>query len=349
MDFFGEKIEIFKYWHGRGTSFHTFLNLFPRWLNQLEDDVQDRKERQLSTLEDEAKQIETSSDELSTAIKNLSKNYVQLQNTIASKRAFSEEEVSRYTRIEQLQEFELWLKTQTSLLESEQNTRPENESLPRALSTKRKFSQLINTYDSVYKAKINSFPELDELKEKFEELANARKSQIERAVSVLEFQWKMQAVHAWINERVKELVNAEKPKDLPQCEVLITKHASFEKNMQVFDEEAMDGLRRLAENLENSEMDQVESKWNDLQKGASNRKSDLTTSKKQFQTMNDLMAKFATEASRFNSWFEQVEEDFTDPIHADNVNDIKSQISDFNNSKSSLSNYTVVLKCRIMR
>ena len=72
--------------------------------------MQDRKERQLSVLEDEAKQIETSSDELSTAINNLSNNYVQLQNTIASKRSFLEEEVSRYTRIEQIQEFELWLK-----------------------------------------------------------------------------------------------------------------------------------------------------------------------------------------------------------------------------------------------
>merc|ERR1712170_317707 len=55
--------------------------------------------------------------------------------------------------------------------------------------------------------------------------------------------------------------------------------------------------------------------------------------------MNDLMARFATEASRFDSWFEQVEEDFTDPIHADNVQDIKAQIGEFNKAKSTLSTY----------
>lgn len=55
-------------------------------------------------------------------------------------------------------------------------------------------------------------------------------------------------------------------------------------------------------------------RWNNLLGMAEARRHRLQAVEKQFQEIEDLYLFFAKKASAFNSWFENAEEDLTDPV-----------------------------------
>lgn len=68
----------------------------------------------------------------------------------------------------------------------------------------------------------------------------------------------------------------------------------------------------------------VLSRWQAL-RGASNaRKNRLLEMQEQFRKIEDLYLTFAKKASAFNSWFENAEEDLTDPVRCNSIEEIRA-------------------------
>lgn len=55
-----------------------------------------------------------------------------------------------------------------------------------------------------------------------------------------------------------------------------------------------------------------------------NRKQRLLQLQEQFRQIEDLYLTFAKKASAFNSWFENAEEDLTDPVRCNSIEEIRA-------------------------
>jgi len=77
-------------------------------------------------------------------------------------------------------------------------------------------------------------------------------------------------------------------------------------------------------------------RWQRLLSDADARKKRLLRLQEQYRQVEDLYLTFAKKASAFNSWFENAEEDLTDPVRCNSVEEIKVSLA-------SLLTYSVVI------
>ena len=64
-------------------------------------------------------------------------------------------------------------------------------------------------------------------------------------------------------------------------------------------------------------------RWQKLLADSEERKQTLLKLQEQYRNIEDLYLAFAKKASAFNSWFENAEEDLTDPVRCNSVEEIK--------------------------
>lgn len=64
-------------------------------------------------------------------------------------------------------------------------------------------------------------------------------------------------------------------------------------------------------------------RWKRLLGDSDARKQRLLRLQEQYRQVEDLYLTFAKKASAFNSWFENAEEDLTDPVRCNSVEEIK--------------------------
>ena len=74
----------------------------------------------------------------------------------------------------------------------------------------------------------------------------------------------------------------------------------------------------------NKKYEEVISRWQKLLSDSNNRKQRLLQVQEQFRQIEELYLTFAKKASAFNSWFENAEEDMTDPVRCNSVEEIRS-------------------------
>merc|ERR1712113_236437 len=74
----------------------------------------------------------------------------------------------------------------------------------------------------------------------------------------------------------------------------------------------------------NKKYEEVIGRWNKLVSDSNHRKQRLLQVQEQFRQIEELFLTFAKKASAFNSWFENAEEDMTDPVRCNSVEEIKS-------------------------
>lgn len=67
-------------------------------------------------------------------------------------------------------------------------------------------------------------------------------------------------------------------------------------------------------------------RWNKLLKDSDDRKQRLLKLQDQYRQVEDLYLTFAKKASAFNSWFENAEEDLTDPVRCNSVDEIQVRL-----------------------
>ena len=70
-------------------------------------------------------------------------------------------------------------------------------------------------------------------------------------------------------------------------------------------------------------------RWHELQKRSNDRRDLLDKKLRHFQAVEDKFLLFAKKASSFNSWFENAEEDLSDPVKCNSIDEIKAS----NNSR----------------
>ena len=146
--------------------------------------------------------------------------------------------------------------------------------------------------------------------------------------------WKADVVESWIAEKEAYVRSNDLGRDLSTVQTLLTKQETFDIGLEAFENEGISNITALKNQLVqsghnqsdaiNKKYEEVIARWQRLQSESNNRKARLLQVQDQFRQIEELFLTFAKKASAFNSWFENAEEDMTDPVRCNSVEEIKS-------------------------
>lgn len=166
------------------------------------------------------------------------------------------------------------------------------------------------------------------------ELAEVRKQNLLDNSAYLQFMWKADVVESWIADKESYIKTDDYGKDLSSVQTLLTKQETFDIGLEAFENEGIQNISALKEQLVSSGHNQSETinrkyqdvmnRWQKLLTDSNDRKQKLLQVQDQFRQIEELYLTFAKKASAFNSWFENAEEDMTDPVRCNSVEEIKS-------------------------
>merc|ERR1711923_577911 len=120
--------------------------------------------------------------------------------------------------------------------------------------------------------------------------------------------------------------------------------------LEAFENEGITNITALKDNLVtaghnqsasiNKKYQEVIARWQKLLADSNNRKTRLMQVQDQFRKIEELFLLFAKKASAFNSWFENAEEDMTDPVRCNSLEEIFSLKEAHRQFQQSLSSAT---------
>ncbi|XP_071821753.1 spectrin alpha chain, non-erythrocytic 1-like isoform X5 [Apostichopus japonicus] len=177
----------------------------------------------------------------------------------------------------------------------------------------------------------------DDLSKRLEELrlaAERRKAKLDENSAFLQFIWKADVVESWIAEKESFVRSDDYGRDLSTVQTLLTKQETFDAGLQSFEKEGIQQITTLKDKLVASDHAQTQAiqdrhaslikRWEKLLADSNDRRQRLLRAQEQYQEVEDLFLLFAKKASAFNSWFENAEEDLTDPVRCNSVEEIKA-------------------------
>merc|ERR1712008_519145 len=166
------------------------------------------------------------------------------------------------------------------------------------------------------------------------ELANVRKQNLHDNSAYLQFMWKADVVESWIADKESYVRTEDCGKDLSSVQTLLTKQDTFDIGLEAFESEGIQNISALKDQLVssghsqstaiNKKYEEVIGRWNKLVSDSNQRKTRLLQVQEQFRQIEELFLTFAKKASAFNSWFENAEEDMTDPVRCNSIEEIRS-------------------------
>merc|ERR1712079_530448 len=166
------------------------------------------------------------------------------------------------------------------------------------------------------------------------DLANIRKQNLMDNSAYLQFMWKADVVESWIADKEAYVRSTDMGRDLSSVQTLLTKQETFDIGLEAFENEGISNITALKNQLVqsghnqsdaiNKKYEEVIARWQKLLADSNNRKTRLMQVQDQFRKIEELFLLFAKKASAFNSWFENAEEDMTDPVRCNSVEEIKS-------------------------
>ncbi|CAF90368.1 unnamed protein product [Tetraodon nigroviridis] len=188
------------------------------------------------------------------------------------------------------------------------------------------------------------------LGEKVAELDRAaaqRKAKLDENSAFLQFNWKADVVESWIGEKENSLKTDDYGRDLSSVQTLLTKQETFDAGLQAFQQEGISNISALKEQLLAAQHVQAKAiqarhaalikRWTQLLSNSAARKKKLLEAQEHFRKVEDLFLTFAKKASAFNSWFENAEEDLTDPVRCNSLEEIRALREAHEAFRSSLS------------
>jgi spectrin alpha len=188
------------------------------------------------------------------------------------------------------------------------------------------------------------------LNEKMEGLhrdADNRKARLIDNSAFLQFIWKTDVVESWIADKETQVNSDDYGRDLSSVQTLLTKQETFDAGLQAFEKEGIQTITNLKDQLVASNHAQtpaiesrysdVINRWQRLLADSDARKQRLLRLQEQYRQVEDLYLTFAKKASAFNSWFENAEEDLTDPVRCNSVEEILALREAHEQFKASLS------------
>merc|ERR1719273_2575870 len=168
------------------------------------------------------------------------------------------------------------------------------------------------------------------------ELANVRKQNLLDNSAYLQFMWKADVVESWIADKESYVRSDEFGRDLSSVQTLLTKQETFDIGLEAFENEGIQNITALKDQLVmaghnqsdsiNKKYEEVISRWQKLLSDSNNRKQRLLQVQEQFRQIEELYLTFAKKASAFNSWFENAEEDMTDPVRCNSEEDMTDPV-----------------------
>ncbi|GMT03322.1 hypothetical protein PENTCL1PPCAC_25496, partial [Pristionchus entomophagus] len=167
-----------------------------------------------------------------------------------------------------------------------------------------------------------------------EDLAGHRLRKLKENSDYLQFMWKCDVVESWIGDKVQQVKSGDFGRDLSSVQILLTKQSAFDAGLNAFEH---DGVRRITELKDelvaaghvqapaiHARHDAVIQRWQQLLQASEQRRAKLHKMQEQFKQIEELYLTFAKKASTFNSWFENAEEDLTDPVRCNSLEEIKA-------------------------
>ncbi|XP_066141929.1 spectrin alpha chain isoform X1 [Euwallacea fornicatus] len=165
-------------------------------------------------------------------------------------------------------------------------------------------------------------------------LASRRKAKLADNSAYLQFMWKADVVESWIADKDAHVNSDEYGRDLSSVQTLLTKQDTFDAGLTAFEHEGIQNITALKDQLVASNHDQtavivqrhadVIARWQSLLSASDVRKQRLLGMQEQFKQIEELFLMFAKRASAFNSWFENAEEDLTDPVRCNSIEEIRA-------------------------
>ncbi len=174
------------------------------------------------------------------------------------------------------------------------------------------------------------------LKEKIElirKTAADRRQKLEDNSAFLQFMWKTDVVENWIVDRETHVRSEEYGRDLSSVQTLLTKQDTFDAGLRAFEKEGIEAITVLKDQLLAAHhaksvaierrYKEVLGRWELLKRDSEERKRKLLALQAEYKQLEELYLEFAKKASAFNSWFENAEEDLTDPVHCNSIDEIR--------------------------
>ncbi|XP_074042234.1 alpha Spectrin isoform X2 [Leptinotarsa decemlineata] len=165
-------------------------------------------------------------------------------------------------------------------------------------------------------------------------LAGRRKAKLVDNSAYLQFMWKADVVESWIADKETHVKSEEFGRDLSSVQTLLTKQETFDAGLTAFEHEGIQNITDLKDRLIASNHDQTQAilqrhasviaRWQKLLNDSDSRKQRLLRMQVQFKEIEELFLMFAKRASAFNSWFENAEEDLTDPVRCNSIEEIRA-------------------------
>ncbi|RWS03708.1 hypothetical protein B4U79_02448, partial [Dinothrombium tinctorium] len=191
---------------------------------------------------------------------------------------------------------------------------------------------------------------LKQLQSRLESLEKAAKRRVGKLIdnsAYLQFMWKADVVESWIADKEVQVRNEDFGRDLSSVQTLLTKQETFDASLSAFEQEGIQSITQLKDQLVEANHvqtpaiikrhDDVMTRWHNLLAASNARKQRLLRMQEQFKQIEDLFLTFAKKASAFNSWFENAEEDLTDPVRCNSIEEIKALKEAHSQFQSSLS------------
>ncbi|KAJ2946711.1 hypothetical protein O0L34_g12769 [Tuta absoluta] len=170
--------------------------------------------------------------------------------------------------------------------------------------------------------------------EKLTGLAARRKAALVDNSAYLQLLWKADVVESWIADKETHVRSDEFGRDLSTVQTLLTKQDTFDAGLAAFEHEGIQNITALKEQLVAANHEQtaaivkrhadVIARWQRLLADSAARKQRLLQLQDQFRQIEELYLTFAKKASAFNSWFENAEEDLTDPVRCNSIEEIRA-------------------------
>ena len=165
-------------------------------------------------------------------------------------------------------------------------------------------------------------------------LAQNRHANLMDNSAYLQFMWKADVVESWIADKETHVRSEEFGRDLSTVQTLLTKQETFDAGLQAFEHEGIQNISALKEQLVAAQHAQTQAiqkrhadviaRWQKLLSDSAARKQRLLRMQEQFRQIEELYLTFAKKASAFNSWFENAEEDLTDPVRCNSIEEIRA-------------------------
>uniref|UniRef100_A0AAR2KB45 Spectrin alpha chain, non-erythrocytic 1 n=1 Tax=Pygocentrus nattereri TaxID=42514 RepID=A0AAR2KB45_PYGNA len=179
-----------------------------------------------------------------------------------------------------------------------------------------------------------------------ERAAAQRKAKLDENSAFLQFNWKADVVESWIGEKENSLKTDDYGRDLSSVQTLLTKQETFDAGLQAFQQEGITNITALKDQLlaaKHVQSKAIEARHATLMKRWNHEQflSMVTRHLLCFLCcpiqVEDLFLTFAKKASAFNSWFENAEEDLTDPVRCNSLEEIRALREAHDAFRSSLS------------